>query len=165
AGPIGLLAALLGVQRGLDVHVLDRVQDGVKPELVRGLGATYLAADVREAGEYDVVVEATGAPPVVLGAVRAAARGGIVCLTGVAGGGDEVGVDVAALNDAMVLGNQVVFGSVNANRAHYEAAVDALARADRGWLEHLVSRRVPLEKFGEALERGEDDVKVVVELG
>jgi Glucose dehydrogenase C-terminus len=31
AGPIGLLAALLGKQRGLDVHVLDRVDSGPKP--------------------------------------------------------------------------------------------------------------------------------------
>ena len=32
AGPIGLLAALLGVQRGLEVHVLDQVTSGPKPE-------------------------------------------------------------------------------------------------------------------------------------
>ena len=31
AGPIGLLAALLAVQRGYEVHVLDRVTDGPKP--------------------------------------------------------------------------------------------------------------------------------------
>lgn len=41
AGPIGLLAALLGVQRGLDVHVLDLATDGPKPQLVKDLGATY----------------------------------------------------------------------------------------------------------------------------
>jgi threonine dehydrogenase-like Zn-dependent dehydrogenase len=41
AGPIGLLAALVGKQRGLEIHVLDRVESGPKPELVRALGATY----------------------------------------------------------------------------------------------------------------------------
>ena len=41
AGPIGLLAALLGVQRGYEVHVLDQVDQGRKPDQVRGLGATY----------------------------------------------------------------------------------------------------------------------------
>src|SRR5438045_580770 len=41
AGPIGLLAALMGVQRGLEVHVLDRVAGGPKPALVRALGAAY----------------------------------------------------------------------------------------------------------------------------
>src|SRR5690606_16386615 len=41
AGPIGLLAALLGQQRGLEVHVLDLVRSGPKPALVRELGAEY----------------------------------------------------------------------------------------------------------------------------
>ena len=41
AGPIGLLAALIGVQHGGEVHVLDRVTGGRKPALVEALGATY----------------------------------------------------------------------------------------------------------------------------
>ena len=48
AGPIGLLAAMLGMQRGLDVHVLDRVDSGLKPELVRALGASYHAGSVAQ---------------------------------------------------------------------------------------------------------------------
>src|SRR5438445_701327 len=48
AGPIGLLAALLGVQRGLDVHVYDRISDGAKPRLAAALGATYHHADLAE---------------------------------------------------------------------------------------------------------------------
>ena len=67
AGPIGLLAALLGVQRGLEVHVLDQVTDGPKPALVRDLGAVYhvgTAADLKLVA--DIVVECTGAPTVVL---------------------------------------------------------------------------------------------------
>jgi threonine dehydrogenase-like Zn-dependent dehydrogenase len=64
----------------------------------------------------------------------------------------------------MVLENDVVFGSVNANRRHYEAAADALMRADRAWLRALITRRVPLDRWQEALERSDDDVKVVVAL-
>src|ERR1700722_9317506 len=41
AGPIGLLAAMMGAQYGLDVHVCDRHRDGPKPAPVRALGATY----------------------------------------------------------------------------------------------------------------------------
>jgi threonine dehydrogenase-like Zn-dependent dehydrogenase len=41
AGPIGLLAALIGVQRGADTHVLDRATSGPKPALVKQLGASY----------------------------------------------------------------------------------------------------------------------------
>src|SRR3954470_21641788 len=74
AGPIGLLAALLGVQRGLQVHVLDRVTDGPKPRLVRDLGATYHHGDLDEVAatiEPDIVVEATGVPAVVFDAIAA----------------------------------------------------------------------------------------------
>ncbi len=33
------------------------------------------------------------------------------------------------------------------------------------WLERLISRRVPLEDYEQALERHDDDVKVVLQLG
>ena len=65
----------------------------------------------------------------------------------------------------MVLENNVVFGAVNANLRHYRAAVEALARADRGWLGRLVSRRVPLDRWREAFVRGPNDVKPVIVFG
>ena len=52
---------------------------------------------------------------------------------------------------------------VNANRRHYELAAQALRRADPKWLGRLIMRRVPLERWSEALEQGPDDVKVIVE--
>jgi threonine dehydrogenase-like Zn-dependent dehydrogenase len=57
-----------------------------------------------------------------------------------------------------------VVGSVNANRRHYEAAAVALAKADPKWLTRVVSRRVPLEQWQEALNRNPDDVKVIIEV-
>ena len=61
AGPIGLLAAAGGVQFGLDVHVLDRVTSGPKPDLVRALGATYHSTSVANVGfEPDIIIECTG---------------------------------------------------------------------------------------------------------
>jgi threonine dehydrogenase-like Zn-dependent dehydrogenase len=167
AGPIGLLGALLGVQRGLDVQVLDRVADGPKPELVERLGATYhtgTIADLTERVEPDVVIEATGVGRLVFDALEHTAPAAIVCLTGVSTAGRELEIDAGAINRELVLENDVVFGSVNANLRHYEQAAEALARADRSWLEALITRRVPLDRFEEALERGDDDVKVVIEL-
>ena len=164
AGPIGLLAALLAVQRGYEVHVLDQVTDGPKPELVAQLGGTYYAGDASAAGRVDIVVEATGAGPVVAQALRGTTRNGIVCLTGVSSGGRPLDFDIGGFNRDLVLENDVVFGTVNANRRHYEAAAEALAAADREWLRGLITRRVPLDRWQEALERGPDDVKVVVEL-
>jgi threonine dehydrogenase-like Zn-dependent dehydrogenase len=166
AGPIGLLAALLAQQRGYDVHVLDRATDGPKPQLVADVGATYHATGVLEVEPApDIIIEATGASEVVLDAMSHTGANGIVCLTGISSGGHSISLDAGLLNRSLVLENDVVFGSVNANLRHYEAAADALARADRAWLERLITRRVPLDRWHEALEREPHDIKVVVELG
>jgi threonine dehydrogenase-like Zn-dependent dehydrogenase len=165
AGPIGLLAALLARQRGLEVHVLDRVETGPKPALVRDLGATYHSGAVADAGpDADVVIECTGVGQMMLDAMGHTAPGGIVCLTGVSSRGHTLGVDAGALNRTMVLRNNVVFGSVNANRRHYQSAAVALAAADRAWLERLITRRVALHDWAEVLVRRPDDVKPIIDL-
>jgi threonine dehydrogenase-like Zn-dependent dehydrogenase len=165
AGPIGLLAALMGIQRGLAVHVLDRATEGIKPEVVGALGAEYHTGDVTEVAEQvnpDVVIECTGVAELVAGAMQHTSPGAIVCLTGVAAS-RNLTVDVGALNNELVLENDVVFGSVNANRRHFEQGVEALRAADRDWLKRLITRTVPLERWPDALEKGDDDIKVVVE--
>ena len=162
AGPIGMLAAMLGTQRGLEVHVLDRVGSGPKPEIVRALGATYHTGFDRLGFEPDVVVECTGAGQVITDALSAVAGGGVVCLVGVGHGG-PIGLPTADVAASMVLRNKAVFGSVNANRRHWQAAGEALGRAERSWLERLVTRREHPADFARALERGPDDVKVVLQ--
>jgi glucose 1-dehydrogenase len=165
AGPIGLLAAMIGVQRGLEVHVIDQMTSGVKPDLVRDLGATYHSGSVADACPGpDVIIECTGVSSLVVDAMSHVGRGGVVCLTGVSTGGHSISVDEGAFKRSMVLENVAVVGSVNANRRHYEAAAAALAAADRSWLERLVSRRVPLDQWADALTRQPDDVKVIVEV-
>ena len=164
AGPIGLLAALLGVQRGLEVHVFDRETKGAKPDLARSMGATYHHEAMTDAGLVDIVIEATGADEVVIDALAQTAAPGIVCLTGVSPAGRTQEVDVGALNRTLVLQNDIVFGSVNANRRHYELASEALGRADHDWLRSMITRRLPLERFPEALEKRPGEVKVVVDL-
>lgn len=103
--------------------------------------------------------------PLIRAVAETVAPGAIICLTGV---GPPVIPDAssptAVMTDA-VLKNLVLFGSVNANRRHYYRAAQVLARADRSWLEQLVTRRVRPEAFAEALERGPDDIKVVIEFG
>ncbi|MHB1584220.1 MAG: glucose 1-dehydrogenase [Acidimicrobiales bacterium] len=165
AGPIGLLAAMIAVQRGLDVHVIDQMTDGVKPDLVRALGATYHTGTIEDAcPDPDAIIECTGVSSLVLDAMEQVGPGGVVCLTGVSSAGRTIQVDEGQLNRKMVLANEAVAGSVNANRRHYEAAAAALAAADRRWLERVVSRRVPLDHWADALDRRPDDVKVVVEV-
>src|SRR3954447_22433804 len=160
AGPIGLLAAMLGVQRGLEVHVLDVVTGGVKPQLVDALGATYHHARVGEVAEKarpDVIIEATGVGEVILNAIAQAGTYGVVCLTGVSPIGRPVQVDAGSLNRDMVLENLAVVGSVNANLRHYRTAAAALDRADQSWLRRLITRTVSLDEAPKLLAGKEDD--------
>jgi threonine dehydrogenase-like Zn-dependent dehydrogenase len=164
AGPIGQLAALLGVQRGYEVHVLDRMDSGTKPDLVRALGATYHSGAVKDLPfAPDVVIECTGVGQVIADAIVKVGAGGVVCLTGVGSGGRTIGLATADVATELVLQNNVVVGSVNANRRHFYRAAQALAAADHDWLSRLVSRRVAPDHIHEAFDRGPDDIKVVVE--
>ena len=167
AGPVGLLAAMIARQRDLETHVFDRASDGPKPGLVADLGATYHTGQLEMLKDLDpdIIVECTGADPVVLQIMGMAGGDGIVCLAGVSSGGRALPFDVGGFNRRAVLGNDVVFGTVNANLAHYHAAARALGAADKGWLARLISRRVPLERWAEAFDSRADDVKVVIDFG
>src|SRR5512139_10353 len=163
AGPIGLLAAAVTSLGGFEVHVLDRVETGLKPELVRALGATYHTGSVVDIGfEPDFIVECTGVGSVIAEAVQKIGAGGVVCLTGVGSGGiaPRATADFAA---AAVLKNNVIVGSVNANKRHWYKANDRLGRLDRTWLSRLITRHEKPENFKKALERKPDDIKVVIQ--
>ena len=165
AGPIGLMACLLGVQRGYEVHVVDLAVAGAKRDLVEALGARYHAGDAAEIDvEVDVVIECTGLGAVGKSAASRLVSGGIMCLTGIMNLDPTFDVDATTLNRNMVLRNVVLFGTVNAGKRHWEQAVVALAAADASWLSALITRRVPLGRWTEALDRQPDDIKVVVDL-
>jgi threonine dehydrogenase-like Zn-dependent dehydrogenase len=167
AGPIGLLAALIGAQRGLDVHVLDRAADGHKPELVHALGATYHYEGLPKAIEQvvpDIVIEATGSEALVFDAMAANGAFGVTCLTGVSPAGRRMNIDAGSLNRDIVLENDVVVGSVNANLDHCARAAQVLAESDRAWLKRLITKRVPLSEFEGAFHAGSGEVKVVIDI-
>ncbi|HEX2152438.1 MAG TPA: glucose 1-dehydrogenase [Acidimicrobiia bacterium] len=166
AGPVGLLAALLARQREYEVAVLDRVTTGPKPGLVSDLGAKYHVGPVEEAiASPDIVVECTGVGSLVFECIAVSGPNAVVCLTGISTGGRTLDIDAASVNRRMVLENDVVVGSVNANRRHYEAAVAALAEADPAWLGRLITRRVPVTHWAEAFGKQTEDVKVVLDFG
>lgn len=166
AGPIGLLGALIGQQRGLDVHVYDHNKTGIKPEITAALGATYHLDSVEALEKLgaDIVIECTGVPAVIAALLPQVAPDALICLTGV-GASRKQEFDIGLFNRNMVLNNGAVFGTVNANLRHYQMAADALARADRDWLSRLITRRVPLERYAEAFDGRKGDIKVVIEFG
>lgn len=165
AGPIGLLAALLARQRGCELHVYDRDRGEAKRTLVSQLGGQYHCGSIEAACALgaDVVIECTGAAAVMAQVIGNNAPGAIVCLAGLSSGAHRIDYDFSRLNRGLVLQNDVIFGSVNANRRHYELAAAALAQADGDWLHRLISRRVPLAQWQRALERQPDDIKVAID--
>jgi hypothetical protein len=83
---------------------------------------------------------------------------------GFSSGQREICFDMEAFNKTIVLENEVVFGSVSANLRHYRLAADALALADADWLECLITRRLPPERWREALDRDPvRDIKSVIQ--
>ena len=164
AGPIGLLAALAAKMFGLDVHVLDQMESGTKPDLVRALGATYHSGSIKEIGiEPDAIIECTGVGQVIADAIQAIGSSGTVCLTGVGHGGVVTSTPTANIAAEAVLKNNVIVGSVNANKRHWYKAGNLLARADRAWLSRLITRREKPENFKQALVRKPEDIKVVIQ--
>ena len=83
------------------------------------------------------------------------------------GGSRKLEVSADHLNLEMVLSNKVVFGTVNANRRHFELGVRHLREIEVRWpglLSRMITRRLPLKDFADALERSPDHVKSIVEL-
>ena len=153
--PIGLLAALIGVQRGLDVHVIDQVTDGrqARPGRATSAPRTTPARIERRLSRPDIVIECTGVASLVLRRHgRTSGPAAWSCLTGVSSGGHTIDVDEG--NAQPVDGPRERGGRRLGQRQPppLRGAAAALAKADRSWLERLVSRKVPLEQWQEALD-------------
>lgn len=166
AGPIGLLAMLVAQQRGCELHVYDRDRGELKRALVTQLGGQYHCDSLDDACALgaDIIIECTGAAAVMARVIMSNAPGAIVCLAGLSSGAHHIRYDFTQFNRDMVLQNDVIFGTVNANRRHYELAAAALSQADPDWLGRLITRRVPLADWRQALEPQPDDIKVVIQV-
>jgi len=154
AGPIGLLAAAVMRARGLRTVVTGR-EDMSDPraQIARQIGAEYipvagrtLADVVKETGEPDLVLEATGSAQVVFDATTILNRNGVLCLLSVTSGQRVHPEPIDLINQRLVVGNQVVFGSVNANARHFTRGVKDLVAIEKAWpgvLRRLLTNPIP----------------------
>jgi len=138
AGQIGLLATMLLRQRGMEVYTLARsTPPTLNAEIVAGMGATYVSTTqtplkelAAKTGMPDLIIEATGHSGVVFESMEVLGKNGVLCLTSITGGQRHVQVPSDKVNLDFVLGNKVVFGTVNANREYFEMGVKSLATAE-----------------------------------
>jgi threonine dehydrogenase-like Zn-dependent dehydrogenase len=163
-GAIGMLGTYLLRMDGLEVWAASRSAGGPRAELVAACGArhvatndTPLAALAEDVGGFDVVFEATGDAQVMLDALGLLRRNAVACLLGIDGRPREVSIEGRVLGVDAILQNRALFGSVNANRIDWDAAVEHLDLAYTRWpeaLEEFVGLRVPLDEFAEAFDFG-----------
>ena len=174
-GPIGLLAAMVLSLRGAVVFGTDVVDENTaRPQWLEHIGGRYI--DGREVpadkvqlkiGPMDLIFEATGVAALEFNLLDALGLNGVYVLTGIPGGDRPLELDGAELMRQLVLDNQVMVGSVNASRAHFQMAVDDLSYAHLKWGDHvakLITHRHPAADFDAALTHHEaDEIKVVLE--
>ncbi len=181
AGTIGLLASLVLRLRGLEVTTFGRRAGPYRnSELLGRLGARYIsAADtdlggvVRQQGAFDIVFEGSGSAALVEPAVAALAPNGVLALFSVTPGSSPMSVDMARLNQAVVLYNRVIVGSAAASRGDYAAAVATIGAAEadpatRGWLAQLITDRIrglDADAIAGHLAGRREGIKTTIELG
>jgi threonine dehydrogenase-like Zn-dependent dehydrogenase len=165
AGTIGLLATLVLRLRGLEVTTFGRTpQPYLNSALIESLCARYqstrelqILEAAKKYGPFDLIFEATGASSVVFDSMQALGKNGVLVLSSVTGGGQKIEVPADMINLQFVLGNKVMFGTVNANREYFEMGVRDMAQAQveyPGWLERLLTHPVKgLENYSELLTK------------
>jgi glucose 1-dehydrogenase len=180
AGTIGLLATLALRLRGIDVTAFARRSPPYRnSDLLERIGARYVSAGDLELGElvereggFDIVFEGSGAPALVEPAVAALAPNGVLALFSVTPGSAPMSVDMARLNQAVVLYNRVIVGSAAASWDDYATAVATIGRAEagadtRGWLRRLITHRISgldAAAISRHLDGANDAIKATVEL-
>jgi threonine dehydrogenase-like Zn-dependent dehydrogenase len=174
-GAVGLLAALALRLRCAQVYGLDIVDpDSQRPRWLKEIGGEYIDGrqispeKVEEkVGTMDLIFEATGVAKLEFNLLDALGPNGIYVLTGIPGGDRPLEIPGAQLIRQLVLENQLMLGSVNASRDHFQMAVDDLAMAESRWpgvAKKLITSRHPRDDFKDAFTRHESDsIKTVIE--
>jgi threonine dehydrogenase-like Zn-dependent dehydrogenase len=176
-GPIGLLAALSLRLRGGEVWGLDVVDQGTpRPRWLGVIGGHYLDGReimpehcIDQIGTFDLIFEATGIASLEFDLLDVLAMNGVYAVTGIPSGDRPLTLSGAEFMRRLVLRNQVMVGSVNASRDHFQLAVNDLVLAEARWPQRvadLVTHRHPYEDFEPAFQHhGSDEIKVVLEWG
>ena len=162
AGPVGLLGAMALQLRGFTTYVYSlEPETSPNAQAAKAIGANYVSAAATpiaelptRIGNIDLVYEATGAAQVAFQLLEVLGINGVRVLTGVPGRKGPIQLDADLLMRNLVLKNQLVFGTVNAGRDAFEAAIKDLGRFAEKWpapLKSLITRRWPLESFADVL--------------
>ncbi|MEE9399645.1 MAG: hypothetical protein V3V23_05185, partial [Dehalococcoidales bacterium] len=179
AGPLGLLATALLRLAEVYTYVADVVpEDSFKVHLSKHMGAIYIDArrktpkEIVElcctTGNLDIIFEAAGAAATAVELIPYMSRSSIYVMTGIPRKELVIQVDAAQLVRQIVRYNQVVVGSVNSNRSHFEMALKDMGEMNSrfdGILEEMITHRFRLEDYQQAFSLSDPKhIKTVIEV-
>ena len=174
AGPVGILATAILRNQGFPAVVVGREEPGgFQSNIVERIGAEYFSVgdgSVCELGkkykQIDLIVEATGSPRVAFDAMQILSPNGALCLLSVTGGHIEQAEPIAVINQDLVLRNNVVFGSVNANARHFRMGAQHFVEIDKKWpgtLAQLITKKLPMSSYQDWFDRKVKGIKTTLE--
>jgi glucose 1-dehydrogenase len=174
-GPVGLLGAAALRARGLRVVVAGREPaSDLRAQVAMQMGVEYISTKstvlevVEQVGRPDLVLEATGSAKVVFDAMEMLGPNGVLCLLSVTGGSTVHEEPIDRINQLLVLGNQVVFGSVNANPRHFAQGVEDFVIIEKQWpgtMSRLLTNRIPWQNFKTWFSERGSGIKSTLEIG
>ncbi len=180
AGPLGLLATAILRLAEVFTYVSDIVdEDSPKVHLVKHMGANYINARNKKpneivelccstTGKLDIIFEASGAAETAVKLIPHMSRSSIYVMTGIPRGDFDIQLDAAELVRQVVRYNQVIAGSVNSNRSHFEMALKDIPKINSkfgGMLEEMITHRFKLSGSKEAFAPSDPGhIKTVIEV-
>ncbi|HYE32329.1 MAG TPA: glucose 1-dehydrogenase [Methylomirabilota bacterium] len=176
AGPVGILGAMTMVINGFKTYIYSRSRKpNAKADLVESFGVEYISSEdvtphqlAEKVGNIDLVYEAVGTPRICFELLEALGTNGVYVFTGIPAPKAPIPVAASAIMRNLVLKNQAVVGTVNADAAAFSGAIRDLAIFKERWpeaLKKLITGRYSIESYRDLLVGDKSGIKNVIALG
>jgi threonine dehydrogenase-like Zn-dependent dehydrogenase len=175
AGPVGILGAMLLIVNGFKTCVYSRSKaPNPKSELLESIGAKYISCEIENVdqlaervGNIDLVYEAVGTAKISYDVLRVLGLNGIYVFTGIPAPRPAIGIEADTIMRNLVLKNQVVVGTVNADREAFAGAIHDLGIFLQRWpqaLRSIITGRYRIDQYRDLLLGKATGIKNVISL-
>jgi len=155
AGPVGILGAMKLTLAGFPTYLYSKLSGmPEKKDLIESIGAKFIDADavsidqmIAEIGDVDVIYEAVGASSLAFQMLEHLDSNGVFIFTGVPGRKGPIQFNADIVMREMVLRNQIVFGTVNADLGAFADAINDIELCLSRWpdaVRGLITKRYPI---------------------
>ena len=175
AGPIGILGAMALIVNGFKTYVYSRsAEPNPKADVVNSIGAKYISSETvpvekfaEMVGKIAFVYEGLGNARIAFDVLKILGLNGVFVFTGIPGHKAAIPIDADLIMRQMVLKNQILVGTVNADRAAFESAIRNLAIFKKRWpqaIASVISGRYTLDDYKDLLLGKARGIKNVIKM-